>query len=100
MSEAFPDQPLYVDSDGCARFRENRIVRFMLSVCREHGVNLSVIGAMTADGSYSNEEFAQLAQLIGYSVYGFGELSVNPREIVERCDKKAEELLKKEGSDE
>ena len=39
-----------------------------------------------ANGKYSKEDYAQLMQLIGYSVSGYGELSMIPRKEVRRAD--------------
>lgn len=67
-----PIQPLYVDGDGVVRFKANRIVQWMLDMGRQ-GVrfDLNVIAATP----FSTDDREQLAQLIGYSLSGFGELS-------------------------
>lgn len=63
-----PMQPVYLDPAGVARFRENAIVRFLL----EDGPNdLNRLSLMP----FSQEDREQFAQLIGYSVGGFCELS-------------------------
>jgi hypothetical protein len=63
-----PVQPLEKDSHGVLRFKENKIVRFLLDA---GPFNLNQIASMPFD----NEDREQLAQLIGYSLSGFGELS-------------------------
>lgn len=59
--------------DGGPRFKGNGIVRFLLSACESHGVGLNEISA--DKNAFSQEDREQFAQLIGYSLGGFGELS-------------------------
>ena len=62
-----PIQPLRKEQDGIVRFKPNAIVRFLL----EAGpFDMNKLALM----SFSNEDREQFAQLIGYSVTGFGEL--------------------------
>ena len=63
-----PMQPLCIDEHGVVRFKANLIVRFLLDTSP---FNLNQIAAMP----FSREDREQLAQLIGYSVSGFSELS-------------------------
>ena len=58
-------QPIYLDGDGRARFKENAIVRY-LSANRMNDL---------AEMPFSQEDREHFAQLIGYSVGGFSELS-------------------------
>ena len=63
-----PMQPIVRSKDGTYRFKENSLVRFLL----ERGpFDLNGI----AMGGWTNEDREQLAQLIGYSVGGFCDLS-------------------------
>jgi hypothetical protein len=62
-----PNQPIYNDA-GTQRFRENRIVNMLLD---SGPIDMNKIAVM----SFSAEDRAQFAQLIGYSVSGFAELS-------------------------
>lgn len=64
-----PIQPLEEDKNGTVRFRENAIVRYML----DRGVVTMNDIAMLP--GISQEDREQFAQLIGYSLGGFGELS-------------------------
>lgn len=64
----YPMQPLYRDPDGTVRFQTNAIVRFLLDA-GPFDLN------MLAKVPFSDEDRAQFAQLIGYSVSGWGELS-------------------------
>jgi GMP synthase PP-ATPase subunit len=63
-----PLQPLYKDAQGVVRFRANAIVQFLL----ENGPHdLNSLAAR----NFSPEDQEQFAQLIGYSLGGFGDLS-------------------------
>ena len=63
-----PMQPLIIDRSGIVRFKENVIVRFVLD---NGGINLNMI----ADREFTDEDRCQFAQLIGYSLSGYRELS-------------------------
>ncbi len=65
-----PVQPLFKDSHGALRFRENKIVSDLLAHSTERGFGLNEI----ARKGYSKEDQQQLAQLIGYSLSGYSEL--------------------------
>ncbi|RWS52723.1 hypothetical protein DN586_22335 [Enterobacter cloacae] len=66
-----PMQPLVIDSHGTLRFKENPIVRKLLDYATEHGYGLNEI----AREEFDAEDHMQLAQLIGYSLSGYGTLS-------------------------
>jgi hypothetical protein len=63
-----PVQPLEVNEHGIVRFKGNSIVRFILE---RGGIDLNTIAAR----SFSKEDRQQFAQLIGYSLSGYSELS-------------------------
>ncbi len=63
-----PHQPLGLDEDGVLRFKQNKIVRFLLEM---GPFDMNKIAMMT----FSVEDRVQFAQLIGYSRSGFGDLS-------------------------
>ena len=65
--------------DGVARFRRNRIVSLLLD---GGPFDLNQISKM----EFSNEDYTQLMQLIGYSVSGYGELSTSPSKMVMKAD--------------
>lgn len=90
MSEAneHPMQPIIRDEDGTVRFKENKIVSFLLTFARGKGVGLNELAAMP----FSREDREQFAQLIGYSVSGFGELNYARPENVAKADKIAREM--------
>lgn len=91
MSKPQPMQPVVIDKDGVARFQENPIVRWLLDIAMPYA-NLNTIDAM----NFSDEDRSQLAQLIGYSVSGYGDLSyaVHVKEADEAADAAAEAVLK------
>ena len=62
-----PMQPLVWDGD-VVRFRRNKIVEYLFNTGR---LNLNDIACMPFDA----EDRQQIAQLLGYSVSGYGELN-------------------------
>lgn len=65
-----PIQPTEVDAHGTVRFKQNAIVRRLLDFSSTHGLDLNRLAAETFD----QDDRVQFAQLIGYSVSGFGDL--------------------------
>ena len=63
-----PIQPLEKDKSGVLRFKENAIVRHLLD---NGGIDLNKIACM----DFSADDRQQFAQLIGYSLRGYSELS-------------------------
>jgi len=63
-----PIQPLEKDANGVLRFKENKIVGYILD---NGGIDLNQIACV----DFNVEDREQFAQLIGYSLSGFGELS-------------------------
>jgi len=63
-----PIQPLVIDQNGVIRFKANAIVRTLLDM---GPLDLNALASMP----FSDEDREQLAQLIGYSLSGFGDLS-------------------------
>lgn len=68
MTAKHPMQPLVIDEDGVARFKANAIVRFLLNDGPNDLYRLTRM-------PFSKEDWTQFAQLIGYSVSGFADLS-------------------------
>ncbi len=62
-----PTQPAGLDDHGVLRFKPNKIVRHLVD---NGSITLNDIAVMP----FSTEDRVQLAQLIGYSLSGFGEL--------------------------
>jgi len=68
MSRAkHPHQPIVRDDHKVERFKENKIVRYLLD---NGGIDMNQLAALP----FSAEDRVQFAQLIGYSLCGFSEL--------------------------
>lgn len=68
-SARHPLQPLYLDEKGVARFRKNRVVRHLLA---RGPFDMDYL--MTLEGP-PQRDFEQFAQLFGYSLSGYRDLS-------------------------
>ncbi len=67
-----PIQPLITDRHGTTRFKANAIVSYLLEVARQAGVSdMNKLACLP----FSQEDREQFAQLVGYSLGGFAELS-------------------------
>jgi hypothetical protein len=73
-----PIQPLYVDDFGTVRFKRNKIVEFLLQA---GPFDMNKLAMM----EFSIEDREQFAQLIGYSLSGFAELSYVTDKTYERA---------------
>ena len=72
-------QPIYRDVEGTHRFKRNAIVRYLLDM---NGQGAKIDMNTLSMVEFSQEDREQFAQLIGYSVGGFEELSyVRPATI-------------------
>jgi len=78
-----PIQPIRTDERGVQRFVPNRIVEKLLETS---SLDLNDIACM----DFTPQEHEQLAQLIGYSVSGFGSLSYVSDETYATAEKIAE----------
>ncbi len=83
-----PQQPIARDSDGVVRFHANQIVRFLLDA-GPYDMNKLALMPFTKD------DRSQFAQLIGYSVSGFGDLSYADKKAVAAADAIAERMTRK-----
>lgn len=70
LTNCVPMQPIVLDPHGRPRFRQNALVRYLLD--QPGGQTLNDLARLP---NIPMEDWAQLAQLIGYSVSGYGELS-------------------------
>ena len=78
MKTKHPTQPL-VRKDGVLRFKENAIVSYLSNYLRDTGkCSMNDLGLMP----FVREDRRQFAQLLGYSLAGYGELSsyVSPKD--------------------
>lgn len=90
MSTPHPEQPLIVSKDNVVRFKENKIVSYLLDFATNRGCGLNELAMM----NFSDEDRIQLAQLIGYSASGFQELHYVDADTAESVDRKSRELAK------
>ena len=67
-----PMQPIYTNENGGIQFRPNQVVQYLLD---NGNLNLNDLASALKFGENIREDWEQFAQLIGYSVNGFGELS-------------------------
>lgn len=82
-----PMQPLELDGDGRVVFKENPIVKFLLDA---GPFDLGQLRLMPNLPIWAMEQFYQL---IGYSVDGFGEISIFRKEIKDAADFAAGKFL-------
>ena len=83
------DKPMPMQPIRNGRFVPNRIVQYLLEVAP---IGLNELAAM----DFSAQERMQFAQLIGYSLSGFGELGYVDDETYEAAQKMAEGLTEQE----
>ena len=89
-----PMQPVVFDPHGVVRFKANPLVKALLEAASEgRHLTMNDLACM----GFSKEDRAQFAQLIGYSVAGYGDLSYASPESVQQADAAAEALLKERG---
>jgi len=85
------EQPLVLDDAGIIRFRENRIIRLLLDA---GPFDLNQIALM----AFSDQERQLLAQLIGYSVSGYGDLPYAFGEPTARADRAVDIFVEEQES--
>ena len=78
-----PMQPMYVDEQKVLRFKRNKIIDWLFNTGK---LDLNTIGAT----DFPKEDRQQLAQLLGYSLNGYGELSYVTDKAYDRARKQAE----------
>lgn len=75
-----PIQPIVTDSEGVLRFHPNRIIRYLFDSGR---LDLNEIAAMDFDPA----DREQVCMLLGYSVYGFSDLSFVSEQTRDRIER-------------
>lgn len=80
-----PMQPLIEDHEGIIRFKKNAIVRYLLD---SGTADMNTLALMP----FSDEDRMQFAQLIGYSVGGFAELSYVSDEVYNQTIEASQEF--------
>lgn len=87
-----PMQPVEWDGRGVIRFKQNAIVRYLIDMARARGLaDMNDLALMP----FSDEDRQQFAQLIGYSISGYGDLPYASRESIDEADRLAEEVAQK-----
>lgn len=71
VTEGHPMQPVVVSERGIHRFKSNKCVEALLDHGQKTGFGLNELACQ----AHTAEDQMQLAQLIGYSVSGYGDLS-------------------------
>lgn len=84
-------QPIVMEGE-VARFQANRLVTAMYEL---GSFKMNEAWAMVNSGEATRAEYEQLAQLIGYSVSGFGDISLARKRVKEEARKKVQRLLRK-----
>lgn len=85
---AHPLQPLILNEHGTVRFKANEIVRYLLD---HGGLDMNKLAILP----FKAEDREQFAQLIGYSLSGFSELSYVSDSAYERAYRNASPEVKK-----
>ena len=75
MTPKNPMQPIITDGQGVVRFKSNKLVEILLDHGQATGLGLNELAAKYYRDESTRDDWQQLAQLIGYSVSGFGDLS-------------------------
>ena len=78
-----PIQPIVADAIGTIRFRPNRLVEHLL---QDGPFDMNHLAVWSQTHGIPDEEQAQFAQLIGYSVSGFADLSYVDDNLYARVD--------------
>ena len=84
-----PTQPIVLDEYGTTRFKANKVVRFLYDWATQRGMGLNTLALM----DFTDEDREQFAQLLGYSVSGFGELPYARAKTVAQVDIEAARVL-------
>lgn len=85
-----PLQPLVWDGEGVVRFQANRVVKRLLDEASARGIDMNFLRRQEGP---TNEDWEHFAQLIGYSVSGWGNLSYVSDKTWSRADKAKDKLL-------
>lgn len=85
-----PDQPMCWDG-SIIRWKKNRLVCALLDTSQAKGFGMNELCLVGA----SKAERQQFAQLIGYSVSGWGSLNYVPVKRAIAADKQAEKMYRK-----
>jgi len=87
MAKNHPMQPIVRDG-SVARFKQNAIINYLLE---NGGIDINALALK----NFSTEDRMQFAQLIGYSVSGYGDLPYATEKSKRKARKRAKKLWKK-----
>ena len=89
MVSDHPIQPVEDDGTGVHRFKANKIVRYLIDLTTQRGIcDMNALAIMP----FSAEDRMQFAQLIGYSVCGYHELSYVTDKSADEASRLSEQL--------
>lgn len=83
-----PRQPIVISEIGTHRFKANSLVVYLLDQASKHGVDMNHLALLHFD----QDDRQHFAQLIGYSVDGYADLSYHDPEIVTAADAEGEKF--------
>ena len=83
---AKPMQPVVIADDGVVRFKANAIVQHLIDT--HQSCDMNKLSCM----DFTDEDRMQFAQLIGYSLGGYGDLSYVSDESYEAAEKAAHSI--------
>ena len=90
-------QPVVMAPDGVMRFQSNEIIQWLF---RSGKIDLNYISARVQDHGgdgpkFSKDDYAQLIQLMGYSVSGYGDCDCADQRTVAAANRRAAKLIAK-----
>lgn len=94
MRKVLPMQPVVWDGRGVIRFQENPIVRYLLAEASAKGLDLNFLHRQSITQGWKKADWEQFAQLIGYSLSGFSELSYVRNQTYSKACRRRDALLK------
>jgi hypothetical protein len=93
-----PVQSVVVDPHGTYRFKQNPVVRKFMEMAqqgRKYDMNDAAMDY--GNGYFARNDMVQFAQLIGYSVAGWSDLSYVSDKDYEAAQRKVEKMKKRNG---
>lgn len=88
-----PIQPLEKDDHGVLRFKKNAVVSYLLD---NGGIDMNDLAVAATRHRWPREDQEQFAQLIGYSLSGFGDLSYVRDDTYEAASRMADGVDEKD----
>jgi hypothetical protein len=99
MKKAHPMQPVEWDGRGVIRFQANPIVRYLLDEASARGVDLNFLARQSNGQQWTKGDWEHFAQLIGYSVSGWGSLGYVRDKTYAKAEAKVERLRERHPTD-